>query len=94
MTDLLLRITTWPIWSNFSKNIYSIYLFHPVFLIPAAVMAFRTLDKAEIVPIHVIEVMATIAIAMTFSSLFGGLITKYVELPSQRWVRKIAARKK
>lgn len=94
MTDLLLRITAWPIWSNFSKNIYSIYLFHPVFLIPAAVIAFRTHLKAEIVPIDVIEVVATIAIAMTFSSLFGGLITKYVELPSQRWVRKVAARKK
>lgn len=81
------RFAAWRVWHKVSANIYSIYLFHPVFLIPAAVIGFRTIDKDQILPIHLLEVVVTIVVAATLSTLFGGLTTRFLELPSQRWLR-------
>jgi peptidoglycan/LPS O-acetylase OafA/YrhL len=71
-----------------SSNIYSIYLFHPVFLIPGAVIAFRTVSREAIFPIHILEIVATIILVAMFATLFGSVTTKYLELPAQRWIRK------
>ncbi len=75
-------------WTSVSHNIYSIYLFHPIFLIPAAVIAFRTYKVEEIEPIHALEIVTIIALVTVFSNLFGKLLTRFVEAPAQRRVRE------
>ena len=82
------RMSGWRIWKTVSANIYSIYLFHPVFLIPGAAIGFRTVSKEGILPVHFAEVIVTIVAVATLSTLFGALLTtKYLELPVQRWIR-------
>ncbi len=87
LLDALRRVACFRIWKTVSYNIYSIYLFHPVFLIPSAVIAFRTIDKSSIVPIHVVEVLATILITATASTLFAMLTTRFIEQPAQSYLR-------
>jgi len=78
----------WRIWKSVSANIYSIYLFHPVFLIPGAAIGFRTISRDGIFPVHIAEVVVTIVVVATLSTLFGALLTtKFLELPAQRWIR-------
>lgn len=84
----LLKVSQWRVWARISHNIYSIYLFHPVFLIPSAALAFRTIEKEQIMPVNLLEVFATIVLATIFSTLFGGVVTRFVELPAQGWIRK------
>ena len=79
----------WRVWKTVSANIYSIYLFHPVFLIPGAAIGFRAVSKEGILPVHLGEVLVTIVAVAALSTLFGALLTtKYLELPAQRWIRK------
>lgn len=87
LCDVLRRVTSLNVWKTVSDNIYSIYLFHPAFLIPSAVIAFRTIDKSSIVPIHVLEVMVTILVTATASTLFAMLTTRFLELPAQSFLR-------
>ncbi len=75
-------------WTSVSQNIYSIYLFHPVFLIPAAAAAFRTYKVEEIEPIHALEIVAIIVLVTVSSNLFGKLMTRFVEAPAQSRVRE------
>ena len=84
----LRRILELGVWGRVSRNIYSIYLFHPLFLIPAAAIGFRTIEKEEVVPIHVLEVLATVVVAAVLSTLVAGLLTRFVEQPSQSWIRR------
>jgi peptidoglycan/LPS O-acetylase OafA/YrhL len=88
LIEPLLRVSQWRVWAHISHNIYSIYLFHPVFLLPAAALAFRTIEKEQLLPVHLLEVFATIVLATIFSTLFGGVVTRFVELPAQGWIRK------
>jgi len=88
LIEPLLKVSQWRVWARISHNIYSIYLFHPVFLIPSAALAFRTIEKEQVMPIHLFEVFATIVLATLFATLFGGVVTRFVELPAQGWIRK------
>ena len=88
LIGLACRVMRWPVWKTVSNNIYSIYLFHPVFLIPGAVIGFRTISREAIVPIHILEVLATMILVAMFATLFGSLTTRYLELPAQRWIRQ------
>lgn len=81
------RLAAWPVWHRVSANIYSIYLFHPIFLIPAAVIGYRTIDRDQIMPVNILEILITILAAAALSTLFGGVTTRYVELPAQKWLR-------
>ena len=85
-------IMRWPVWKKVSNNIYSIYLFHPIFLIPGAVIGFRTVSKEALFPIHILEVIATMILVAMFATLFGSLTTKFLELPAQRWIRRYFGR--
>ena len=88
LVNLFVRLARWPAWKTVSANIYSIYLFHPVFLIPGAAIGFRTISKEGVLPVHLGEVLTTIVVVATFSTLFGALLTtKFLELPAQRWIR-------
>jgi hypothetical protein len=46
------------------------------------------LEKEQIMPVHLLEVFATIVLATIFATLFGGVVTRFVELPAQAWIRK------
>ncbi len=81
------KLSQFKVWKNVATNIYSIYLFHPVFLIPAAVIGFRTINPEDITPIHWVEVVVVMAVATILTNLFGNLLTRYVEAPSQNWLR-------
>jgi peptidoglycan/LPS O-acetylase OafA/YrhL len=77
-----------PVWHTISSNIYSIYLFHPIFLIPAAVIGFHTIHKKDLMPVHLWEVLVVIVLATVFSNAFASLLTRYVEIPARDWLRK------
>jgi peptidoglycan/LPS O-acetylase OafA/YrhL len=81
------RLAGLRIWQRISANIYSIYLFHPVFLIPAAVIGFRSYRADEIAPVNILEVLAVIVLATLFSTLAGQLLTRYIENPARDWMR-------
>ena len=84
---LINRVARLRIWNSVSANIYSIYLFHPVFLIPAAVIGFRSYRADDIAPVNALEVMVVIILATIFSTLAGRLLTRYIEAPARTWVR-------
>ncbi len=88
LLDAVRRAACFRIWKTVSNSIYSIYLYHPVFLIPSAVIAFRTIDKSSIVPIHFVEVLATILITATASTLIAMLTTRFIEQPAQLFLRE------
>ena len=75
------------IWGRLSAGIYSIYLFHPVFLIPGAVIGFRATDVDQLGDVHMLEILAVIVLVTIMSLLFAMLLTRFVELPAQRWIR-------
>ena len=74
-------------WKSVSDNIYSIYLFHPAFLIPAAAIGFRAISAEGVAPVHWLEVAATMVLATIFSTLFAGVVTRFVEKPTRSWIR-------
>jgi peptidoglycan/LPS O-acetylase OafA/YrhL len=76
------------LWQQVSANIYAIYLGHPAVLIPAAAIAFRTADRTGLAPVHIAEVIATIVIATSFALMFAIVLTRYIEVPAQRWIRR------
>jgi peptidoglycan/LPS O-acetylase OafA/YrhL len=84
----LIRLASWRMWHAVAENIYSIYLFHPVFLIPAAVVGFRTWKTEEVMPVHMLELVVTMVVAAILSTLLGKVLTRYIEAPSRNWLRK------
>lgn len=82
------RCLRWKLWSAISRNIYSIYLFHLVWMIPAAVIVLRTTDKNNIQVVSSPQVFVIFALTTVFSVLFASLLTCFVEIPSKRWLRR------
>ena len=76
------------LWARLSAGIYSIYLFHPIFLIPSAIVGFRATAVHQLGDVHVLEILAVIALVATMSLLLAMLLLRWVELPAQRWIRK------
>lgn len=83
----LIRLASWRMWHAVAENIYSIYLFHPVFLIPAAVVGFRTWKTEEVMPVHMLELLVTMVVAAILSTLLGKVLTRFIEAPSRNWLR-------
>ena len=73
--------------AKISRDIYSVYLFHPIFLIPAAVIGFRTYLVEEIEPIYTLEVIVIIVLVTFLSTVFGEFLTRFAEEPARRWIR-------
>jgi peptidoglycan/LPS O-acetylase OafA/YrhL len=84
----LIKLASWRMWHSVAENIYSIYLFHPVFLIPGAIIGFRTWKPEEVMPVHMLELLITMVVAAILSTLLGKVLTRYIEAPSRSWVRK------
>ncbi len=90
--SLMIRPLRWlterRIWTHLSANIYSVYLFHPIFLIPAAIVGFRATAVHQLGDIHVLEIIAVIVLVTAISLLLARFLTRRAELPAQRWVRR------
>ena len=88
----LVRALTWllhlGLWKGISSHIYSIYLFHPIFLIPAAAIGFLTISKENIEPIRTVEILIIVAVAVVLSNLLGRVTTRFIEIPAQAKVRQ------
>ena len=75
------------LWGRLATGIYSIYLFHPLFLIPSAVIGFRATAVHQLGDVHVFEILIVIALVTAMSLMLAMLLTRFVELPAQRWIR-------
>jgi peptidoglycan/LPS O-acetylase OafA/YrhL len=98
----------WKLWGTFSRNIYSIYLFHFVCMIPAAaivlvprstervrVLFSQPRDLREVIAyVSVWEVLAIFALTAFFAASLASVITRYVEQPSQEWIRRRYGRRR
>ena len=82
------RFAELRVWHTISSNIYSIYLFHPIFLIPAAVIGYRTIHKQDLMPVHLWEVLVVIVLVTFFANAFASILTRYIEVPARDWLRK------
>lgn len=82
------RILAWEPWGHVSRNIYSIYLFHFGWLIPGAAIVFGTIDDEEITGATTWHALGIFAIGTVLSVLFAMLLTRWVEAPGQRWIRR------
>jgi peptidoglycan/LPS O-acetylase OafA/YrhL len=71
-----------------SRNIYSIYLFHLGWMIPAAVIVLHTTDQNDIHEVSSLQVFGIFALTTMFSVLFASVLTRFIEIPSQRWLRR------
>jgi peptidoglycan/LPS O-acetylase OafA/YrhL len=81
------RFASWRLWQKVSAHIYAIYLGHPALLIPAAVITFRTTDRHSLAPVNILEVVVTIVIAAILSLMLALVLTRYIEMPAQDWIR-------
>lgn len=82
------RVFAWEPWGLVSRNIYSIYLFHFGWLIPGAAIAFGTVDADEVTDATTWQALVIFAVGAVLSVLFAMLLTRWVELPGQRWIRR------
>lgn len=74
-------------WAIVSRNIYSIFLFHPIFLVIAAASVFQTFSIEEITTVHTAQIGLIVLIATVLSVVFGQALLRYLELPAQRRIR-------
>ncbi len=74
------------LWIKMSRDIYAIYLFHLLFLIPAAMLAFRTIHQDAIGPAHPLEIVAIFVLVTVLSAACGQLATRFIETPAHRWI--------
>ncbi len=81
------RVLAWKPWGHVSRNIYSVYLFHQAFLIPGAALAFWTTDADDVTTAATWQALVIFAVGAVLSVLFARLMTRWVELPSQRFLR-------
>ena len=78
------------IWSPFSKNIFSVYLFHMPFLAVAAIAVFRTTDAAALGAAHWAEVVVTFVLTSAIALAFAWPVTRYIERPIQNWLLRFS----
>lgn len=72
---------SWPIWHPFAQLIYSIYLFHFIFIVVGAAIAFGTLDKETITSVSPLQVLAVYLWALFLTTLFSVFAHIYIEKP-------------
>lgn len=75
------------VWEQLSTNIYGIYLFHPVFLIPAAVVGLRATRVENIGAIHALEILLIIVLTAVAATFLSQLLARFVEIPLQGRIR-------
>ncbi|MDG2340662.1 MAG: acyltransferase [Paracoccaceae bacterium] len=77
-----------PMFRAFSINIFAVYLFHMPFLAVGAVMVFMTTDPSALGSAGPVKVVAVFVITAGLTYLFAWPLTKFVEQPLQRLLRR------
>jgi len=72
---------SWPIWHPFAQLIYAIYLFHFLFIVIGAAIAFGTLDKETITSVTPLQVLAVYLWALFLTTLFAVFAHIFIEKP-------------
>jgi peptidoglycan/LPS O-acetylase OafA/YrhL len=84
-------VTAWlrlPVWKQGAQNIFPIYLFHMVFIIPAAALVFWTIKPAEVPPVHTWQILLIFVIASVLSHWVAVFLVRFYERPVQGWLGK------
>ncbi len=81
------RRLTWAPFATISQSIYPIYLFHFVWLIPAAVLVLWTTDKDAIRTVPTLDLVGIFVLTSFFAVKFAAWVTRKFELPAQNWLR-------
>ena len=79
-----------PVLTTFSKNIFAVYLFHMPFLAIGAVVVFMTTDPDALAKAGIAHVIAVFAVTASLTYIFAWPVTKFVEQPVQKWIRRKA----
>ncbi len=77
-------ILSWPIWHPFAQLIFSIYLFHFVFIVFGAAIVFGTLDKDTITSATIFQVFGVYFWALVLTVIFSSFAHIYIEKPFLR----------
>ena len=72
---------SWSIWHPFAQLIYAIYLFHFLFIVIGAAIAFGTLDKQTITSVTALQVLAVYLWALFLTTVFSVFAHIYIEKP-------------
>lgn len=74
-------VLSWSIWHPVAQLIFSIYLFHFVFILVGAVLTFWTTDRASIAEVHTYQIFLIFFWAVALTMVFGTLMHIFVEKP-------------
>jgi peptidoglycan/LPS O-acetylase OafA/YrhL len=74
-------VLSWPIWHPVAQLIFSIYLFHFVFIVIGAVLTFWTLDRDSIEVVKTYQVFLIFFWAVLLTMAFGTVMHIFVEKP-------------
>lgn len=84
---LLSGVFGWKLFFLISRNIYSLYLFHLGWLLPAAIIVFHTTNKATLTSAANWQVFGLFGLTAAFSLLFAWPLTRFIEVPLRNWLR-------
>ena len=79
-----------PVLRVFSKNIFAVYLFHMPFLAVAAVIVFMSTDAQALGSAGLLQVLGVFACTAGLTYVFALPLTKFIEVPVQNWLRRLA----
>lgn len=78
------------LWQWLSQYLYAIFLFHPVFILLAAVAVFRSTDPAVLAGATIWHLLVIFGLAVAMTLALAVPLTRYVEQPVQRFLRGFA----
>lgn len=74
-------------WATISRNIMGVYLFHMPMILIGAVIVFRSTDEAILGTATVWHVIGIFLVALILSLGLAAVLNRFVEGPTQRWLR-------
>lgn len=84
------RLAGLGLWRRFSSALFGVYLFHFPLIALAAVIVFRSTDRAALLDATLWHLGAMFLVASALSLALGLFLTRFVERPAQRWLRQFA----
>ena len=76
------------LWQALARNLYAVFLFHPIFVLLAAVIVFRSTDPAALEGATFWHVCAVFVLAVPMTLALAVPLTRYVERPVQTLLRR------
>lgn len=74
-------VLSWPIWHPVAQLIFSIYLFHFIFIVVAAALTFWTTDRHSIEVVHTYQVFLIFVWAVALTMAFATVLHIFIEKP-------------